>query len=70
MAANGTPLSALDDPDLEVGYLIRHLAALETLTTLGPPGAMAQFTAEELFGLFHVLRVQAERVEAAQQLAA
>lgn len=65
MAANETPLSALDDPDLEVGYLIRHLAALETLTTLGAPSAMAQFTADELFGLFHVLRVQAERVEAA-----
>lgn len=67
MAANSTTSLALEDPDLEVDYLIKHLDALETITTLGDPRATAQFTADELYGMFHALKVQAQRIAAAME---
>lgn len=55
----------LEDPDLEADYLIQQLSALEALTTLGGPDTKVQFTADELHGMFHSLKCQAERIGAA-----
>lgn len=57
-----TTRPALTDPDIEVDYLIQQLSALESLTTLGAPDTIAQFTANELHGMFHALKLQAERI--------
>lgn len=70
MAATAAPrLTLTADPDIEVDYLIQQLSALETLTELGGPETTVQLTANELHGMFHVLKVQAQRIETAIELA-
>ncbi len=48
----------------ECKFLIGHLGVLEQLTTLGMSEEPVQLTASELFGVFHCLKQQAERIEA------
>lgn len=48
----------------ECKFLIGTLGALEQLTTLGMSNEPVQLTAGELFGLFHGIKQQAERIEA------
>ena len=48
----------------ECKILIGHLGVLEQLTTIGMPEEPVQLTPSELFGLFHGIKRQAERIEA------
>lgn len=58
-----TQTSAIVSADEEVDFLILSLLSLENMTTLGGPRSMVQMSADELCGMFRLLRLQAERIE-------
>lgn len=60
LAGDGLAVDALG----ECRYLVGLLGAMEMLTTLGMTHEPVQITAGEMFGLFHTIKRQAERIEA------